>query len=55
MNKGLKRKTLRFNAIQYHLWHVESSKEALVKNELILNKTLNRNIDWCENGIHHFL
>ena len=25
MNKGVTRKTIRFNAIQYHLWHKHSS------------------------------
>ena len=55
MNKGIKRKTLRFNAIQFHLWHNEVSRESLKKNELLLKKTINEKLEWCEIGINQFL
>ena len=55
MNKGITRKTLRFNSIQYHLWHNEASRESLIKNDELLQKTINNNLDWCENGINNFL
>jgi glycosyltransferase involved in cell wall biosynthesis len=55
MNKGINRKTLRFNAIQYHLWHPESSREAILKNELLLKDTIDNNLDWCIDGINKFL
>ncbi len=55
MNKGINRKTLRFNAIQFHLWHNEVSRESLKKNELLLRKTINEKLDWCEIGINQFI
>jgi len=54
MNKGINRKTLRFNAIQYHLWHTEANRDLLKKNEQLLNKTINENLDWCKIGIDQF-
>jgi glycosyltransferase involved in cell wall biosynthesis len=55
MNKGILRKTLRFNSIQYHLWHHEASRESLIKNDELLQKTINNNLDWCEIGIDQYL
>ena len=55
MNKGIKRKTIRFNAIQYHLWHKDSSREALEVNEKLLKETINKNLKWCQEGINQFL
>ena len=55
MNKGIKRKTIRFNAIQYHLWHKDSSREALEENEKLLKETINKNLKWCQEGINQFL
>ena len=54
MNKGINRKTLRFNAIQYHLWHMEANRDLLKKNEQLLNKTIDENLDWCKMGINQF-
>ena len=36
LNTGIKRINLKFNAIQYHLWHQESSKKSLFFNDEIL-------------------
>jgi glycosyltransferase involved in cell wall biosynthesis len=55
MNKGIIRKTLRFNAIQFHLWHNEESKASLLENEILFNKTINERLQWCEKGIDEFL
>ena len=52
INSGIKRKNVRFNAIQYHLWHNESSKISLEKNDEILVNTINNQVQWCENGIN---
>ena len=55
MNLGINRKTLRFNAIQFHLWHKEASRKSLKKNEALLQKTINEKLKWCEMGINQFL
>ena len=52
INSGIKRKNIRFNAIQFHLWHNENNKMSLDKNNLILQNAINNSIHWCENGIN---
>ena len=51
-NSGVKRRNIRFNAIQFHLWHNENTKVSLDRNNLILQNTINNHIHWCENGIN---
>ena len=52
INIGVKRKNIRFNSIQFHLWHNENTRDTLEKNNLILRHTINNYIKWCENGIN---
>jgi glycosyltransferase involved in cell wall biosynthesis len=55
MNTGIKRNTLRFNAIQYHLWHEEASRSSISFNSNLLQKVINENTIYCDNGINSFL
>ena len=55
LNKGINRKTLKFSAIQYHLWHDEVDRKALVVNDKLLQKAVAENLDWCDQGIDKFL
>ena len=55
LNNGIKRKNLRFNGIQFHLWHPENNRKSLIKNELILKSSLEAESKWCENGVNKFL
>ena len=55
INKGVTRKTLKFNVIQYHLWHDEASKNSLSKNDQLLKKTIDENLNWCDDGINNYL
>jgi len=52
INSGVKRKSLRFNAIQFHLWHNENSRISLERNDAILDDTINNRIKRCDNGIN---
>ena len=52
INSGIIRKNVRFNAIQFHLWHNENSRVALSKNDVILQNSINNQIKWCENGVN---
>ena len=52
INSGVKRKNVRFNAIQFHLWHNENSRMLLKRNDTMLNDAINNRIHWCENGIN---
>jgi glycosyltransferase involved in cell wall biosynthesis len=55
INSGVLRKNLRFNAIQFHMWHIEHIRKSLEKNDLILKSTINSNSKWCNNGIDKYL
>ena len=52
INSGVKRKNVRFNAIQFHLWHKENSRMSLKRNDTMLDDAINNRIHWCENGIN---
>jgi glycosyltransferase involved in cell wall biosynthesis len=54
LNSGIIRKNLRFNAIQFHLWHTENTKVSLRQNDVILNSSINNNSKWCNNGIDKY-
>ncbi|MDC1318123.1 glycosyltransferase family 2 protein [Candidatus Thioglobus sp.] len=52
INSGVKRKDLRFCAIQYHLWHDENNRSSLKKNDAILDAAIKNSIQYCKNGIN---
>jgi glycosyltransferase involved in cell wall biosynthesis len=52
INSGINRKNIRFNAIQFHLWHNENSRGLLERNNAILEDTINNSTKWCTNGIN---
>ena len=54
-NSGIIRKTIKFSAIQHHLWHKESDRKLITENDHILKKAIDCNHAWCENGINKFL
>ena len=55
INSGIHRKNIRFNAIQFHLWHNDHSRGSLDQNNFILNEALNKHMQWCDNGINRYL
>ena len=55
LNYGLKRRILKFNAIQYHLWHNTSSKSFLLKNNDLLESSIANKLKFCKNGINSYL
>jgi glycosyltransferase involved in cell wall biosynthesis len=55
LNKGVNRKTLKFSAIQYHLWHNEANRSSLLVNDNLLQKAIVEELDWCKDGINKFL
>ena len=54
-NNGIRRKSLHFNAIQYHLWHNENKNTLLNTNDAILQHALFNQLQWCDNGIDRYL
>jgi glycosyltransferase involved in cell wall biosynthesis len=55
MNNGVIRKTLRFNAIQFHLWHKKSDKKSLPQNDLLLNLAQEKKLKWCNKGFDELI
>lgn len=55
INSGINRKNIHFNLIQYHLWHPSSTRKYLKKNQLILEKSIQKKLIYCNNGINQFL
>tara|TARA_B100000795_G_C22785890_1_gene434590 strand:- start:411 stop:1208 length:798 start_codon:yes stop_codon:yes gene_type:complete len=52
LNSGVNRKNIRFNAIQFHLWHNESSRASLENNNQMLEDAINEFTIKCINGIN---
>ncbi len=50
---GVKRKNLKFAAIQYHLYHQEGSSRFF--NDAVLQKTIDSKLKWCKNGVDKYL
>ena len=54
-NSGINRKHVYFNLIQYHLWHKESARDLLAKNEKILQNTIKNKLLYCDSGLSQYL
>ena len=52
INSGIKRKNVRFNLIQFHLWHNDNSRVLLEKNDAMLEYAIKHRTHWCEKGIN---
>ncbi|MDO6580722.1 glycosyltransferase family 2 protein [Photobacterium sp. 2_MG-2023] len=55
LNSSKKRLYLKFAGVGYHLYHDESSRASLAKNDEILENTVRQKLTRCENGIDKFL
>ncbi len=55
MNYGIKRKTIRFNCIAYHIWHKENKRNCLPRNDMLLQQSMQENATCCINGIANHL
>lgn len=51
MNRGIKRKNLKFKAIAYHLFHQQAARSHLAGNEELLEAAIRKKLTWCDNGI----
>lgn len=54
-NNNIKRKNIKFNAIAYHIFHNENTRDFLQKNQDILESSIRNKINYCENGISKYL
>ena len=54
-NNGINRKNVRFNAIQYHLWHKEIDRTSLDYNNQLLQNSINNKLKVCKKGINKYI
>ena len=54
-NTGINRKNLRFNAIQYHLWHKDNDRKHLDYNNQLLQNSINQKLKVCKKGINKYI
>jgi len=54
-NSGIGRKNVYFNLIQFHLWHPNSSRKSLQKNDAILENTIQNKLECCKDGLNIFI
>ena len=55
LNNGLNRKNVRFNAVQYHLWHKESDRTSLDYNNQLLQNSIENTLKVCKKGINKYI
>ncbi len=55
LNSGLNRKIVRFNVVQYHLWHKESNRKSLDYNNQLLNNSIEKKLKVCKKGINKYI
>lgn len=54
-NAGIKSRRLRYAGILYHIHHAIKSKDNLMNNDLIQQKTIKNKIIWAKKGINQYL
>jgi glycosyltransferase involved in cell wall biosynthesis len=50
-NAGIERKNLKHQALVFHLYHPENSRESLPRNDMLLQNAIRSNIIACEKGL----
>ena len=51
INTGISKRIIKFSAICFHLYHNQCSRDFVVRNDIILNKTLSEKRIRCKQGI----
>ncbi len=55
MNSGVKRVNIKFNAICYHLWHEENTRDSLPENDVLLEQSIQETLLYCSDGVKRYL
>jgi len=50
---GIRRRNIKFSALQFHIYHTQGRSNN--QNISILNRTIDKGLTWCENGISNHL
>ncbi|MBP1613152.1 MAG: hyaD [Bacteroidetes bacterium] len=51
IHAGVKKMYLKMGGVQFHLYHAMASNENAAFHSKVLERVIEENIDWCENGI----
>lgn len=52
INAGVKKRFLKFGAVQYHLYHKENSKDHDARNVELMKRTRDEKLTWAADGIN---
>lgn len=55
LNYGLVRRSVKFNALAYHLYHSRNDRSHLPENDRLLKETIDNKKIWCERGVTAYL
>ncbi|WPD23938.1 MAG: glycosyltransferase family 2 protein [Candidatus Electrothrix scaldis] len=55
LNYGLIRRSVKFNALAYHLYHPRNDRSHLPENDRLLQDTIEQKKVWCEKGVNAYL
>lgn len=55
LNAGVKRQNVKFNALGFHLYHPMNTRDRLETNDGILQKTIEKKLNWCDAGLDQYL
>ncbi len=55
LNYGLMRRSVKFNALAYHLYHPRSDRSHLPENDRLLRETIEQKKIWCSKGVKVYL
>ena len=55
LNYGLMRRSVKFNALAYHLYHSRNDRSYLPENDRLLKDTIEQKRIWCEKGVNAYL
>jgi glycosyltransferase involved in cell wall biosynthesis len=55
LNYGLMRRSVRFNALAYHLYHPRSDRSHLPGNDRLLREAIEQKKVWCKRGVNAYI
>jgi glycosyltransferase involved in cell wall biosynthesis len=55
LNYGLMRRSVKFSALAYHLYHSRNDRSHLPENDRLLKETIEQKRVWCRKGVNAYL
>lgn len=55
LNRGVKRRNMKFHGLAYHLFHPMNDRSRLENNDDILRRTIRERLSWCSKGLDQYL